>query len=249
MVAEHPTVAARPSWRLLPRGRADLLRQIAIWLGFGLGYEVARALADRGTAEALRNADRVVSVEQHLGGLFELDFQRWALDGGHVFLQCVNWTYWLSQFVVLSTGLLWVYLRRNDAYLRLRNTLIAVNLVGLVGYVALPTAPPRLLHPRGFVDTLQRSPMNFHSRIVELLANPHAAMPSLHAADALVLAVVVVPLVRPRVLGVLVLCWPPWVWFCLLATGNHFWLDVAVGAAIGTLGLVATPLLARRRGR
>ena len=224
--------------RVLPYGRWDFLRQLGIWLGFAWGYEVARALARPSADEGLRNASRVIDVENHLGGLWELHVQRLALDDGGV-LRAVNWTYWVSQFVVVSTCLLWVYLRRHHAYMRLRNTLFAVNTLGLVGYVALPTAPPRLVPGAGFVDTLAGSGLSFSSGLVSWLANPYAAMPSLHAADALVIAVAVVPLVGSPVLRALVLLWPPWVWFCLLASGNHFWLDVAAGIALAAVGSVA----------
>ena len=228
--------------RLLPRGRGDFFRQLAIWLGFGVAYEVVRGLADRGSGEALRNARRVIRIEDRLGGLHELDVQHWVMGAGRVLVHAVDWTYWLSQFVVVGGALLWIYLRRNAAYARLRNTLIAVNTLGLVGYVALPTAPPRLVPGLGVADTLASSePLNEGSGLVHLLANPYAAMPSLHAADALIVGLVLAAVVRAWPLRALCLLWPVWVWFSLLATGNHFWLDVAAGAALGALGIALMP--------
>ncbi len=26
--------------------------------------------------------------------------------------------------------------------------------------------------------------------------------------------------------------WPAWVWFAVMATGNHFWLDIAAGVGV-----------------
>jgi membrane-associated phospholipid phosphatase len=43
--------------------------------------------------------------------------------------------------------------------------------------------------------------------------------------------------------------WPAWVWFCVIATANHFWLDVAAGIVVGAVSLVVVakvPLLAGR---
>jgi hypothetical protein len=37
----------------------------------------------------------------------------------------------------------WIYVWRNHAHSRLRNALFIVNTLALVGYLALPTAPPR----------------------------------------------------------------------------------------------------------
>jgi hypothetical protein len=34
---------------------------------------------------------------------------------------------------------------------------------------------------------------------------------------------------------VLWLAWPVWVAFCVMATANHFWLDIAAGAAVALL--------------
>jgi membrane-associated phospholipid phosphatase len=230
--------------RLLPKGWRDFLTQVAIWFGFVFGYQIARGLADRGSDEAFRNARWVIRLEEHLGGLFELDLQRLTLRAGDWLVHPVNWTYWLAQFVFVAGGLLWIYLRRNPSYLRLRNTLIVTNTIGLVGYVALPTAPPRLLPERGFVDTLAQSEaLNHGTALVEVIANPYAAMPSLHAADSLIVGVALATAVRNRWLKTLFLLWPLWVCFSLIASANHFWLDIAAGAVLAALGAAVTALL------
>ena len=223
--------------RRLPLGWGDFVRQIAIWLGFVLAYQVARGLADRSVEEAFRNAERVVELEQRLGGLVELDLQRLVLDAPGILLHAANWTYWLSQFAVVTAVLLWVYVERTAAYVPLRNTLILANTIGLVGYIAMPTAPPRMLTEHGFVDTLAGSEaLNHGSGLVELASNQYAAMPSLHAADALVVGVALALVVRRPALRVLCLLFPLWVWFSLVVTANHFWLDVVAGIALAALG-------------
>ena len=85
----------------------------------------------------------------------------------------------------------------------------------------------------GFVDTLALfSSINHSSAAVAAAANPYAAMPSLHAADALIVGVVMASVVRWRPAKVLWLAWPVWVWFTVMATANHFWLDIAAGVAV-----------------
>jgi len=49
--------------RYLPRGYADLGRQLVIWFGFLLFYQVARGLDDRNPAKAFANGFRVVDFE------------------------------------------------------------------------------------------------------------------------------------------------------------------------------------------
>jgi hypothetical protein len=38
--------------------------------------------------------------------------------------------------------------------------------------------------------------------------------------------------------------WPAWVWFSVMATANHFWLDVVAGIGVA---LIAMAIINRRR--
>ena len=80
--------------------------------------------------------------------------------------------------------------------------MIATNVIGFVGYVLVPAAPPRLVPGHGFVDTLAGSSSLDHGTpIVAFAANRYAAMPSLHMADALVVGVAMATLTRRRWCG------------------------------------------------
>jgi membrane-associated phospholipid phosphatase len=233
------TEAIAAGRRLLPRGYRDFARQLLIWLGFIVAYQIARGVADRDPAEAIRNGLAVIDLQQRLGGLWELSLQG-ALLSSDFLMTLSSWTYWLSQFVVLGLALLFVYLRRNDAFLRFRNTILAANVIGLAGYIAFPTAPPRMFGEYGFVDVLARfSSLNHGSAVVEFASNPYAAMPSLHAADSLIVGVTMALLVRRTGFKLLWLAWPAWVAFCVMATGNHFWLDIVAGAAVALVAAAA----------
>jgi membrane-associated phospholipid phosphatase len=149
---------------------------------------------------------------------------------------------------VLGLALLWVYLRRNYAFIRFRNTILLANLLGLIGYVLLPTAPPRMFANFGFIDVLaQLGGLNQGSGLVELAANPYAAMPSLHAADSLIVGVTLAVVTRRWWLKPFWLLWPLWVWFAVMATANHFWLDVIAGIFVAMLAalIVYRPGLGR----
>jgi hypothetical protein len=41
--------------------------------------------------------------------------------------------------------------------------------------------------------------------------------------------------------------WPAWVWFCVIATANHFWLDVAAGIVVAIVSLGIVSRVTRRR--
>jgi membrane-associated phospholipid phosphatase len=229
--------------RYLPRGWSDFGRQLAIWFGFLLAYQLVRGFADRDPTRAFENGLRIVGIEEQVSNLFELSLQHLAATSG-VLTAAVSWTYWNSEFTVVGLSLLWVYLRRHDHFHRLRNWIILANALGLIGYVLLPTMPPRMYANFGFADTLaQFGGLNHGSGLVEFVSNPYAAMPSLHSADALIVGVTLAIVSRRWWTRALWLLWPIWVWFSVMATGNHFWLDCVAGIAVA---LVAAAIVYRK---
>ncbi|HXF98293.1 MAG TPA: phosphatase PAP2 family protein [Gaiellaceae bacterium] len=238
-------VAAERSGRL-PRGWGHLLLQLAIWLGFYGAYQVARGAADRNVVEAFQNGEWILRTQRELGALFEPALQR-VVDGSSLLVALTSYTYWLSQFAVIGITLLWVYFRRHERFAGFRNWLIAANLVGLIGYVLVPTAPPRMFPEWGFADTLaQYAAISHESGLIAWGSNPYAAMPSLHAMDAFIVGAVMVGVVRSRWAKALWLLWPAWVAFAVISTGNHYWLDVVAGIAIA---LATGAVLRRLRNR
>ncbi len=215
--------------RYLPHGWSDLGRQLAIWFGFAVLYQLARGVADRHPTKAFSNGLAVVHFETRVTHrLYELTFQNFV-DQKHWLETLVSWTYWNSEFTVVGLAVLWVYLRHHDAFHNFRNSVLLANMIGLLGYVFVPTAPPRLLGV-GFVN-------QHRDGLVSFAANPYAAMPSLHAADALIVGVVLFSVCRRWWSKVLWLAWPIWVWFAVMATGNHFWLDCIAGVAVALLAM------------
>jgi membrane-associated phospholipid phosphatase len=223
------SVVAAVGQRYLPRGWGDLGRQVAIWVGFLLAYQVARGMADLSPRKAIENGMWVVEMEQRLSSqLYELALQQYVMQRDWLDT-LATWTYWNSQFTVLSVTLLWVYTRRHEAFYRFRNALLLANVLALVGYVLMPTAPPRLLG-LGFIDTHKDG-------LVQLAANPYAAMPSIHAADALIVGIVLATVARRWWAKLLWAIWPAWVFFAVMATGNHFWLDCLAGWAVAVAAM------------
>jgi membrane-associated phospholipid phosphatase len=230
--------------RVLPRGYADFARQLAIWLGFYFGYLGVRGIVDRNPAKAFVNGLDVIGFEQRtLHHLFEQTAQRVA-DSSHVLLTAAAWTYWNSEFTVIGLTLLFVYLRRHERFARFRNTILLANVIGLIGYIVMPTAPPWMFTSYGFVDGVNHS-----TGAISSMANPYAAMPSLHAADALIVGVMMFRACRHRWAKALWAAWPVWVWFCVMATANHYLVDVVAGIAVAliALGLVARLSTYRKR--
>jgi membrane-associated phospholipid phosphatase len=216
-------------------------------MGFYVVYQLARGAADRSVADAFQNGEWVLRTERELGALFEPAVQR-VVDTSSLLVTLTSYTYWLSQFAVVGVTLLWVYFRHHERFAGFRNWLIGANLVGLLGYVLVPTAPPRMFPEWGFVDTLaQFSSVSHESGLIAWGSNPYAAMPSLHAMDALIVGIVMFGLVRSRIAKAIWLAWPVWVAFSVISTGNHYWLDIVAGFVIAIAAGLALRQVRRLR--
>jgi hypothetical protein len=228
--------------RRLPRGWGHFLRQLALFICFDVAYEATRGLSDGARDVAIRHAEDVVSAEKTLGIWHEQGIQHWTMNAPGFVLEIANWTYLQCQFTITFGFLLWVYLWRNDAWSYLRNTVIIGFTIGIAGYLSYPCAPPRLLPQElgyGFVDTLQTGSASTQGGLVSALANPYAAMPSLHTATALLVGTSGVMLCRSLAGRAIWALYPGLVFFSIVATANHFILDAIAGAGVF---LVATAL-------
>jgi membrane-associated phospholipid phosphatase len=78
--------------------------------------------------------------------------------------------------------------------------------------------------------------------------SPYAAMPSGHAAFAVIAAAIVVCLSRRPLVRLTGALYPLAVLLEIVATGNHIWLDAAAGAAAAAVAFGAV-LAIDRRGR
>ncbi len=235
------------SRRFLPKGWRDFIKQLAIFATFDIAYEASRTLAEGQRIPAFRHARDVVNAEKALGIFHELNLQHWVLGAPSIVLSVANWTYFNCQFTISFAFLVWVYCRRNDSYYFIRNVVIAADFIGVIGYITYPTAPPRMLTEYGFVDTLNQTSVNHDT--VSALANPYAAMPSLHTCYALLIGTSGVLLARHAITKAVWALYPGLVVFSIITTANHFILDAVGGATtlLLALGLVCSVTFILRR--
>jgi membrane-associated phospholipid phosphatase len=234
--------------RVLPNGWVDLLRQIVLFCGAYWLYRVVRGLVDGRAAEAFENARAVIAVERDLGLFFEPTVHAWASAHALV-IDAASWMYLNSHFAVTTVALAWIYLRRNERFYFVRNMFMVSMGIALVGYVALPTAPPRFMPEWGFTDSVAAfTGVKADSASADLLFNPYAAIPSMHVAFALMLGVAMARIVRRRWARALWLAYAPVVTFVVVVTANHWWLDGFLGAVVAvTAAACAQGLFARAR--
>jgi hypothetical protein len=230
----------------LPKGGSDALLQLSLFVMADILYETVRGVAESNPAGAFSNARAIVDFEQSTGLFFEQGLQAWAM-GQRVLIDMANFMYVNSHFVMTTGALVWLYLRHNDRFYFVRNMFMVAMGLALLGYVLMPTAPPRFFPELGFVDTIAYYVNVKHdSGLVALFFNPYAAVPSMHVAFALMVSVPALLVVRHRIAKVLWAVYPLLVTFVVLVTGNHWFMDAVAGAFVaGTSALVATHVLSR----
>ena len=237
----HPVVA----WRLLtarhPALRFVQILPVALLL-WGLD-DVARFRAGAASA-GLQHGLVVNGLSGPLGGEYGQVMNDWTVVH-HVAALASAWYYILFQGAitgVVGIVLLW---RRAPTFRLHRNGLIAMTLVGLVAFWLYPVAPPRMLP--GYHDVIAIAVPTFTSVVETNGAAQYASLPSLHVAWAIWVAIAACAVVRRPVLRAVVWMYPVATTADVLATANHYLLDVITAPAIVLLGygLVLAPALIR----
>jgi len=209
-------------------------------------YDAVTNFAPLRLHTAVVHAEGLLHAEQAL----HLDPER-ALDtwlAGQHTLGVILSDYYDNAHFVVTLGLLgWLWWRRADIYRPLRNSLVLVNLIAFVVFWLYPVAPPRML--AGFIDIVESSHAfgSFHSGSLASHADELAAMPSLHIAWAVWCSVALWRMSARRWVRALAILYPFVTAFAVIATGNHFVLDLLGGLLAIGLSVVIVQLAERRR--
>jgi hypothetical protein len=207
-------------------------REIALGMGTYAAYLAVRALTvnDRGRRAALRNARRLVAVERRLGIHLEPRLQRASLPRRRA-LAVANVAY-VTLNVGLTVGwLMLLHARRDPRFHGLRRAWVIATLGAQPAHLLFPASPPRGLEE--FTDTIREAGLDLDAGWVAHLYNPLAAMPSIHMAYAEVTSAGIASTARSRLLRRAAVAYPPAVAVIVLATANHFVLDVVAGSLLG----------------
>jgi hypothetical protein len=247
--ANPTTATALAPWRRsLTGARPSWWSQAAV-IGIGLWlYDAINNLSPLRTATAMANARGILHLERILHLDPELAANQWLSEHPSLGRVLGSW-YDLAHFSITLGLLAWVFLRHAHPYRFLRNALIGTNAIGFLVFWMWPLAPPRLVPGSGYVDIVAIT--NAIGVKTAGTGSPHAnelaAMPSLHIAYAVwcVLAVWMLCehwLPRALVAGHLVVTTG-----VVLATGNHYTLDVIAGVVTAAVAAAGAALVTRRQ--
>lgn len=239
-----------PAWRRLLRRLLELGLALAL-------YRVYAALrnaqgqgqpAERPTVRARHHGFDVLSLERTLHVDIEHTAQSVVLAAPEWVVRAANVYYSTVHLTLTALVFLWLLLRRPLRHTMWRTVLLLGTGIALLGFALFPTMPPRLLPGVGYVDTVVAYGGLWSSQapVLEHVAHPYAAMPSLHVVWALWVGAALWREGR----------WPWRRWLgplhvaatavAVVVTGNHWLLDVVAGAAVFAVAAVG-PLRRPRR--
>jgi len=200
-------------------------------------YDAVTNLAPLRLSTALGNARGILHVERVLHVDPELSLDRW-LTSHHSLGLILSDYYDNAHFVVTLGVLAWLWWRRAELYRPLRNSLVLVNVIGFIVFWRFPVAPPRMLD--GFTDVVASTHAfgSWHTGALASAANQLAAMPSLHMAWAAWCTLALWQASRRAVVRALAVAYPCLTGLAVLATGNHFLLDIVGGLAALALAVL-----------
>ena len=215
------------------------IREFAIGAACLGGYYGVRRLVwnDRGRSRAARNADRVVALEDRTGLRIEPSVQRAALRHRRL-VNMLNAGYAIGNLTLSVGWLIVLHQRGSPAFVRERRAAVAAFAGALPVFLAFPTAPPRSRADQ--VDTLRDRGIDLENQTLVKLYNPIAAMPSHHVAFAVVTGLGMARLARNPLVRIAGAVYPAGVATVVVATGNHYSLDVIAGAVLGAAARIAT---------
>jgi hypothetical protein len=221
--------------------RHSLRIELAMVVGLYAVYEATRGLVAGNAHVAMRHAQDVVSLEQSLHIFAEESVQRAALAVPGL-IGTLGFAYLTLHLSLTGGVLLWLHRRRAAAYPFVRTALLLATTLALVGYVVFPTGPPRLSDV-GIVDTVSGGHVDLDKGLVSSLYNPFAAVPSMHVGYALIVGASLARYARHVIARLAGLVYPPFVLLVIVATGNHFFIDAAAGAAVAGIALLSARLV------
>jgi hypothetical protein len=205
-----------------------------------LAYDRIRDLARARPTLAINDAWQLLHFERSLNIAVELATNQWL--AAHRLLAYVgSWYYQVAHLGITLSLLFYCYLRHPSVYRPARRALVGINALALVVFWCYPVAPPRLLPSGEFVDIAVRTGVA-HATSTSA-PNPYAAMPSLHTGWAMWVFIVGFSVARALWARLLFVLHGLLTVVVIVATGNHYLLDVVGGIAVALVALCSTGLL------
>lgn len=220
------------------------MREAGLIIAAALVYFGVRGLTEGQVDRAFANADALLRLERALGIAWERGSQGLIVDHGFL-VTVTNWVYVYGHWPVIVASGIFLYVRHRSQYRLLRNAMFVSGLIGFLFFAAIPVAPPRLVDP-GLIDTVTQYSHGYRAVQPPALTNQYAALPSLHAGWNLLVGIVLFQVTTNVAVRAFAVAMPVAMAFAVVATANHFVLDVVLGTVVVLVGLAFATWLVPR---
>ena len=211
-------------------------------------YFRIRGIAHSSVPEANAHGHDIVAVERTLGIDIEAQVQSWVTPWPPM-ETVANWVYIWGHWPVIVATMIWLVWQHRPVFLRLRDAMMISGALGMIVFVSYPVAPPRLAD-LGLVDTVSEQSHAYRVLQPPAFVNQYAAMPSLHSGWDLLVGIAIVTAASSVALKIVGFAMPVLMAFAVVATANHYFVDVVAGITLVLIGhVVALQLERRRQGR
>lgn len=177
-------------------------------------------------------------------------------DGGPPWWTVLTGLVYTSHFLVPWLIAAILYVLSRDRWSKYMRRILLLSYLGLVTYVLLPAAPPWYAARAGVIPAEIHRSAGFGFRLYSVdigadwlaaHSNPVAAIPSLHAGFALLVAIALWPSARQWWWRVPLAAFPVAMGFTLVYGGEHYVIDVLLGWVYVGLAIGLATAWERRR--
>jgi membrane-associated phospholipid phosphatase len=221
--------------------------QVLLVLAGVVAYFLVRGRTEASASLARAHATHLLDVERALHVDVEPTFQK-AVESSEAAETLANWIYIWGHWPVLIATMVWLVWRHRPQFLRLRDAMLVSGALGMIVFVSYPVAPPRLMGA-SYVDTVTESSTAYRYLQPPAFVNQYAAMPSLHVGWDLLAGMAIFAATTSVALRVVACAMPALMAWAVIATGNHYVLDVVAGVTLVLIGHAVSLVLERRRQR
>lgn len=229
-----------------------MLKRLLPFVAILLVYESFRGIAD--------------SLNQHVhyslmprfdewlfGNLPTVYLQNWWWHGHVAWYDLVFYLPYLLFFILPIALALLIWKIREKHYWRFVTTFLAVSFMAFITFLLFPAAPPWLASDLGYIQQVTRISSNvwsslglsdFPSIYDQVSPNSVAAVPSLHAAWATLVAIFVYKLFGKK-WGLLAAVYPLIIYVGTIYQGEHYAFDAILGIVYAVVAYLLTPRLLR----
>jgi PAP2 superfamily len=245
-----------PSCAAITESRSSSWHELLTVLCLALLYLIVRRFVSHRNGVAVTNGRTVLAAEGWLHTSPELAMNHWLLAHGWIRVAASDF-YDVAALAVTVLLAIWIWFRRPCASRVVRNEMALALLIAFAVFIIFPVAPPRLESSR-FVDiTAHIGSVKSWYYIYSRQLDQFAALPSIHIISACWCLVVMYKMACRRsvkyILGLVGVGYVIVMALAVIATANHYLLDVLTGAmtvAISVMFIeVAVPWVKRRLTR